>query len=128
MPGTFTSMPKSGRPLTIDGPSMLFIGWPMSLYSLGSLKVTEAGSGGASVAALAPSATCCPRRPAARISPRRCPLLDADALPVDVQLLGQDRREGRPGRRDHPGRLVNRLADADVRGTAAQVAAPKKSS
>jgi len=56
MPGTVTSMPKSGSPVTIFGLSTPGISWPMILKSLGSLSGTVRGLGGSiSAAAVASS-------------------------------------------------------------------------
>jgi len=51
MPGTTTSMPKRGSPVTILALSTPGVGWPMILKLFGSLSVTLARSGGDSKAA-----------------------------------------------------------------------------
>ena len=55
MPGTVTSMPNSGCPVTIFLLSMPAVNLPMILKSFGSLSVTVLSAGGVSVAALAAS-------------------------------------------------------------------------
>ena len=55
MPGTVTSMPKIGSPVTICGLSTPPIGWPMILKSFGSFSVTVFRSGGGTFAAASAS-------------------------------------------------------------------------
>ena len=56
IPGTVTSMPKSGLPVTMAWLSTPGMGVPMMVKSFGSLSVTVARSGGGSAAAAVASA------------------------------------------------------------------------
>ena len=56
MPGTVTSMPNSGCPVTIFGLSTLRCEWPMIVKLRGFFSVTDARSGGGKAAAFSASA------------------------------------------------------------------------
>ena len=62
MPGTVTSMPKIGLPVTIAGPSTFRVGLPMILKSFGSLSGTDSRAGGVIVAAFASNSVYASRR------------------------------------------------------------------